>query len=273
MDQFRSLLFTPATRPDRFERALASGADAVCLDLEDAVAPEDKARARDAAVSFLASRARSDVKVGLRLNGRGTPWFDADLQAAARAEADFFMIPKATGPQEFAMLHRALGEDRPFWPLVETPEGLMRCWEIAGAVAVAGVLFGAFDYSAEVGCDMSWEPLLFARSQLAAACARAGVQLLDAPPAAIGEPEVLSAETDRARRLGFTGRACIHPDQVGPVNAVYTPAEADVAHARRVIAAFEAAAGGPALLDGKLIERPVVRAAERVLERAKGGQA
>jgi citrate lyase subunit beta/citryl-CoA lyase/(S)-citramalyl-CoA lyase len=182
------------------------------------------------------------------------------------------MIPKASGAQEFAMLHRALGEDRPFWPLIETPEGLMRCWDIAGATAVAGVLFGAFDYSAEVGCDMAWEPLLFARSQLAAACARAGVQLLDAPPAAVGEPEILTAETDRSRRLGFTGRACIHPDQVGPVNAVYTPAEAEVAHARQVIAAFEAAAGGPVLMDGKLIELPVVRTAQRVLERAKGGQ-
>ena len=168
------------------------------------------------------------------------------------------------------MLQRALGEARPFWPLVETPEGLMRAWEIAAAPAVGGVLFGAFDYSAEVGCEMSWEPLLFARSQIAAACARAGVEALDAPPAAVGEDEALVAETDRARRLGFTGRACIHPSQVGPVNAAYTPSAEELAKAQAVVTAFDAAAGGPALLDGKLIELPVARAARRILERARG---
>lgn len=270
MVQFRSLLFTPANRPDRFARALESGADAICLDLEDAVAPGDKAGARASALEFLAQRPKGGVRVGLRLNGRTTPWFADDLRAAAPAEADFFMIPKASSAHEFGMLQRALGDARPFWPLVETPEGLMRCWDIAEAPGVGGVLFGAFDYSAEVGCDMSWEPLLFARSQIAAACARAGVQALDAPPGLVGEPEVLSAETDRARRLGFTGRACIHPDQVGPVNAVYTPSAEEVARAQAVVEAFEAAAGGPALVDGKLIELPVARAARRILERAKG---
>ena len=270
MAQFRSLLFTPASRPDRFDRALASGADAVCLDLEDAVAPPDKATARSAALDYLASRPVGEVKVGLRLNGRATPWFDEDLKAAAHARADFFMIPKASGAQEFAMLQRALGEARPFWPLVETPEGLMRCWEIAAAPAVGGVLFGAFDYSAEVGCEMGWEPLLFARSQIAAACARAGVEALDAPPAAVDDDDALLAETDRARRLGFTGRACIHPSQVEPVNAAYTPSAEELAKAQTVVAAFDAAAGGPALLDGKLIELPVARAARRILERARG---
>lgn len=270
MAQFRSLLFTPANRPDRFARALESGADAICLDLEDAVAPADKASARVSALDFLAQRPTGGAPVGLRLNSKSTPWFIDDLRAAAPAKADFFMIPKASSAHEMGMLQRALGDARPFWPLVETPEGLMRCWDIAEAPGVGGVLFGAFDYSAEVGCDMSWEPLLFARSQIAAACARAGIQALDAPPGRVGEPEVLSAETDRARRLGFTGRACIHPDQVAAVNAVYTPSAEEVAKAQAVVEAFDAAAGGPALLDGRLIELPVARAARRILERARG---
>lgn len=269
--QFRSLLFAPATRPERFAKAAASGADAVCLDLEDAVAPGDKGLARTAALNFLAARPAGGPAIGLRLNGRGTPWFDDDLKAAARAGADFFMIPKAASAQDFAMLQRALGESRPFWPLIETPEALMRAWEIAAAPAVAGVLFGAFDFSAEVGCDMSWEPLLFARGQIAAACARAGVQALDAPPAAIDDPDALRQDTDRARRMGFTGRACIHPAQVAPVNAVYTPDAEAISHARRILAAFDAAAGGPAILDGKLIELPVARQARRILDRAQGG--
>lgn len=269
--QFRSLLFAPATRPERFAKAAASGADAVCLDLEDAVAPGDKGLARTAALDFLASRPAGGPAIGLRLNGRGTPWFDDDLKAAARAGADFFMIPKAASAQDFAMLQRALGESRPFWPLIETPEALMRAWEIAAAPAVAGVLFGAFDFSAEVGCDMSWEPLLFARGQIAAACARAGVQALDAPPAAIDDPDALRQETDRARRMGFTGRACIHPAQVAPVNAVYSPDAEAISYARRILAAFDAAAGGPAILDGKLIELPVARQARRILDRAQGG--
>lgn len=269
--QFRSLLFAPATRPERFAKAAASGADAVCLDLEDAVAPGDKGLARTAALNFLAARPAGGPAIGLRLNGRGTPWFDDDLKAAARAGADFFMIPKAASAQDFAMLQRALGESRPFWPLIETPEALMRAWEIAAAPAVAGVLFGAFDFSAEVGCDMSWEPLLFARGQIAAACARAGVQALDAPPAAIDDPDALRQETDRARRMGFTGRTCIHPAQVAPVNAVYTPDAEAISHARRILAAFDAAAGGPAILDGKLIELPVARQARRILDRAQGG--
>ncbi|MDP3300323.1 MAG: CoA ester lyase [Phenylobacterium sp.] len=270
MVQFRSLLFTPANRPDRFARALDSGADAVCLDREDAVAPADKASARASALEFLSQRPAGGVQVGLRLNGRTSPWFTDDLRTAAPAQADFFMIPKASSAHEFGMLQRALGDARPFWPLVETAEGLMRCWDIAEAPGVGGILFGAFDYSAEVGCDMTWEPLLFARSQIAAACARAGIQALDAPPGLVGEPEVLSAETDRARRLGFTGRACIHPDQVAPVNAAYTPSAEDLDRARAVIAAFDAAEGGPALLDGKLIELPVARAARRIVDRARG---
>lgn len=270
MAQFRSLLFTPANRPDRFERALASGADAVCLDLEDAVAPPDKARARTSAVDFLAGRPAGGIPVGVRLNGRTTPWFTDDLRAAANARADFFMVPKTAGAQELTMMQRALGDARPLWPLVETPEGLMRCWEIADAPGVAGVLFGAFDFSAEVGCDMSWEPLLFARSQIAAACARAGIQALDAPPALVGEPEVLAAETDRARRLGFTGRAAIHPDQIAAIHSAYTPSPEDLARAQAVIEAFDAANGGPALLNGRLIELPVARAARRIVDRARG---
>jgi citrate lyase subunit beta/citryl-CoA lyase/(S)-citramalyl-CoA lyase len=116
---------------------------------------------------------------------------------------------------------------------------------------------------------MEWEPLLFARGQLAAACGRARVELLDAPSGDLQGGEGLEASTRRAKALGFTGRACIHPAQVGVVNAVYTPSALELAQARRIVDAFDAAAGQAAQMDGKLIELPVALAARRVLERAR----
>jgi len=127
-------------------------------------------------------------------------------------------------------------------------------------------LFGGADYAADLGCTMEWEPLFHARGLLAAACARAGVELLDVPHLDIGHEADLIATTQRIKAMGFTGRACIHPAQIGPVHAVFTPTEAEIAWARRVLAAFEASGGGAALLDGKLIEKPIIRAAMRTLE-------
>jgi len=266
MPSFRSLLFVPALKPERFARAIASGADAVCIDLEDAVAPADKPQGRAEAVAYLQA-ARSGVAVGVRINAVTTEWCAADA-AEAGPLADFVMVPKAESAEQLAQIAKA-APGKPLWPLVETGEGLRRAWEIAAAPGVQGVLFGAFDYSADVGCTMEWEPLLFARGQLAAACGRARVELLDAPSGDIRDGAALEASTRRAKALGFTGRSCIHPDQVAVVNTVFTPTEAELAQARRIVEAFDAAAGQAAQLDGKLIELPVALAARRVLGRAR----
>lgn len=268
MRSLRSLLFAPAVRPDRFERACASEADAVCIDLEDATPPAEKDAARDAVSAFLSGDRRSGC-VGVRINAVGGEWWEADLEATGRT-ADFIMLPKASSPAELDLVSERLAADCPLWPLVETAEGLMRSWAIAAAERVGGVLFGAFDYAADVGCAMEWEPLLFARSQVAAACARSRVELLDAPAADIRDRAGLVESSRRAKALGFTGRACIHPDQVGPVNEVFTPSPSEVDAARRVLQAFEAAGGGAVQLDGKLLDLPVALAARRVLARAGG---
>lgn len=263
---FRSLLFVPGNRPERFEKALSAGAEAVCIDLEDAVAPDAKGDARAAVRAFLAQGARPGL--GVRVNGPTSEHLDADCRALSGLPLAFVMVPKVEAPGQVASLRIRLGDEIPLWPIIESPEGLRQAWDIAAVQGVGGVLFGAADYSAEVGCTLEWDALLYARGALAAAAARAGVELLDVPYLDIGDEAGLADSTRRAKALGFTGRACIHPGQVTAVNAAYTPHPAEVDRAGRVVAAFEAAAGGAALLDGKLIELPVVRAARRTLERA-----
>lgn len=255
---YRSLLFVPGSRPDRFDKAAGAGAEAVCIDLEDAVPPDGKEAARVAAVAAL------DGRFGLRVNAVGTTEGEADLTALSGANLVFVMIPKAVSAADVAVVRAAT--DAPLWPIVESAEGLHAAWAIAAAPGVAGVLFGGADYAADLGCTMEWEPLFHARGVLAAACARAGVELLDVPHLDITDEADLIASTRRIKAMGFTGRACIHPAQIGPVHAVFTPTEAEIARARRVLDAFEAAGGGAALLDGKLIEKPLIRAARRTLE-------
>jgi citrate lyase subunit beta/citryl-CoA lyase/(S)-citramalyl-CoA lyase len=267
---FRTFLFVPGNRPERFEKALATGADAVCIDLEDAVAPGDKAQARGAVLAYLAARTPSGAKVGVRVNGVRTPEGPDDAKALSGAGADFVMVPKADAPADLAAVRAAQGAAAPpLWPIVESAEAVRNAWDIAAAPGVAGVLFGGADYAADLGCTLGWDALLFARGTLAAACARAGVELLDVPHFDVRDLDDLRASTLRAKAMGFTGRACIHPDQVEPVAAVFAPTAEELERARRVCAAFDAAGGAAALLDGKLIELPVIRAARRVLDSAR----
>ena len=268
---FRSFLFVPGARPERFDKALAAGADAVCVDLEDAVPPRRKAEARQATMAWLA-QARARPSTGLRINGLPTLDGLRDLIALTEAAVKpaFLMIPKVAHPEELRIIRQALGEATPaLWPIVESAEALRNAWDIAAAAGVGGVLFGGADFSADLGATMGWDALLLARSTLAAACARAAVELLDAPYIDIKDETGLMATTERVKAMGFTGRACIHPAQVGPVNDAYTPSPAEIAQAYRVVEAFAAGDGGAALLDGKLIEAPVIRSARRTLERAQ----
>ncbi len=277
---YRSLLFVPGARPDRFEKAVASGADAVCIDLEDAVAPHLKDEARAHALHFL-ERAHDGAAVGLRLNALGGAEAEADIAAFGRSRAKpaFVMIPKAVGAGDIDVVRSALGADcPPLWPLVETPEGLLAAADIARAVGGArtskgsssgGVMFGGADYAASIGSDMSWDALAYARGALVNAAAIGACGLIDVPYLDVRDEAGLRAETARVKAMGFTGRACIHPAQIDAVNEIFTPSTEETARAERVVAAYEAAEGGVALLDGKLIEKPVLRAAERVLARRK----
>lgn len=270
----RSLLFVPGNRPERFAKALAAGADAVCIDLEDAVPPDQKAAARDAVRALLTADRAPKPALGVRLNAPSTLAMAQDLAAVAEAlpAASFVMLPKTQAGIELENLRAAVGQAcPPLWPVIETARALEAAHEIAAAAGPdGGVLFGAADFSADVGCTLEWEALAYARGRLAAACAAANIALLDVPYLDVKDEAGLTESTRRAKALGFTGRACIHPDQVAAVNACFTPTEAEIARARRIVAALAEAQGAAALLDGKLIEKPVILAAQRVLDRAGG---
>lgn len=264
MPAFRSLLFVPGSRPERFAKALEAGADAVCIDLEDAVAPQQKEQARLEVAAFVRERPGA---AGVRLNPVRGDLGLQDLRALSGTDLPFLMLPKVESAADVDLAAKLIGEV-PLWPIVESAEGLRHAWEIAAVDGVAGVLFGAVDYSADVGCTLDWDALLYARGALAAAAGRAGVQLLDVPHLDLNDAADLAASTRRSKALGFTGRACIHPAQVETVNACHTPSAAEVDRARRIVEAFDQGSGGAALLDGKLIELPVLRTARRTLERA-----
>ena len=267
----RSLLFVPAVRRDRFPKALATGADAVCIDLEDGVAPDCKEQARWQALDLLAGRGSTSAEVSLRINDVKTALGRADLEALvdSAARPDALMLPKVAAADEILVVDQALARGGGALPLIvqiETAAGLLAAAEIAAASQnISAVFFGAIDLSADVGCAVEWEALLYARSRVALAAGAAGVSALDSPFMDVPALDALADETRRVRRLGFTGKAAIHPTQVPVIQAAFAPTAEDVAWARKVVAAYERQRGGVLLVDGQLIERPVVRSAHRTL--------
>jgi citrate lyase subunit beta / citryl-CoA lyase len=257
----RSYLFVPGNRPDRFDKACATRAGAVIVDLEDAVAPADKAGARDALVAWLsASR-----PVVVRVNAAGSEWFDDDLRACANAGVAAVVLPKAEGGEQIERVTATCA--RPVLPLVETARGMWSVLDIARARGVQRLLFGSLDYQVDLGTTD--DDLLLARSQLVLASRVAGIAApIDGITQAIDDPELLRRDCERARRLGFGGKLCIHPRQVEIVNHCFAPSDDDVAWATRVVDAFAASAGNATLLDGKMIDGPVLTQAQAILDEA-----
>ncbi len=267
----RSLLFVPADRPDRYPKALATGADAVCIDLEDGVSFGAKTAARDAALAFLADRTPSRAEVSLRINDPKTDLGQVDLEAVRRGRIrpDALMLPKCGGVDEIRAVEQTLASAVPDLPLivmVETARGLAAAEDIASASHnVAAVFFGAIDYSADVGCAVDWDAVLYARSRVVVAAALAGVGALDSPFMDVPSLDALAAECRRTRALGYGGKAAIHPTQVVVIQDAYSPGADEVEWARTIVDAYTMNDGGVLLVDGKLIERPVIAAAKRTL--------
>ena len=271
----RCLLFVPGDRPERFGKAIASGADLVCIDLEDAVTLAGKAQARAHAATFL-GHSRSAC-VGVRINAVATDEGAADLQALIQAEgvSDFVLLAKCDSARQLRVVEQALGDRCPsLIALIETATALRDLDSIAGAGGrLSMLMLGGYDLCVELRAQFGWEPLLHARGRLVSAAAAAGLDVMDVPFIDIRDTEALVAETRRVQALGFTGKAAIHPDQVRSIQAAWTPGAAEIEQARRVVEAAHASVNGAIALDGKLIDRPVVLAAQRVLALAQGAPA
>jgi citrate lyase subunit beta / citryl-CoA lyase len=255
-----SYLFVPGDRPERFAKACASGAHAVIVDLEDAVAPERKAEAREAVAAWL----HVDRPVVVRINAADTAWFPDDCALAGRPGVAAIMLPKAERPEDIEAL-RAAGAPAVL-PLIETAAGFDRARALAGAAGVERLVFGSIDFQLDLGITGEEDELLHFRSGLVLASRLAGVAApVDGVSTAIDDPDLLHADATRARRLGFGGKLCIHPKQVQVVNAAFRPSEADVRWATRVLEAAAAAKGAAVAVDGKMVDRPVLLRAQAIL--------
>lgn len=263
----RSWLFVPGSRPDRFAKAAASNADALILDLEDAVAEEDKAEARRHVVAFLESRPEIRQKVTVRINPLCRAVGLEDLTALARLNGgpDYVLIPKAEEPVELALAARVLeesGSGARLTALVESARGVARASELAQATSrLAALIFGAADYAADLGQQVGTFQPDFARATVVNAAAAGGIAAIDSPFFAINKPDELDAECHKARALGFYGKAAIHPAQIGAINAAFWPTPDERELARRIL---EVAPDGVGVLDGKMIDIAMVRWAQRV---------
>jgi citrate lyase subunit beta/citryl-CoA lyase len=270
----RSYLFVPGDRPERFAKALASGADAIVLDLEDAVAPAAKPAARAAIAAWLASSPDAHRAV-VRINDESTPWFADDLALLAAQGAAALMLPKAERIETLATL-RAQCPQAGVLALIESARGVLAAPALAAAPGVQRLVFGTLDYALDLDLDLdAWpEPIALdaAATAIALASRAAG---LAAPVAGvtvqIDDETRLRSDLARARALGFGAKLCIHPRQVDGVHTALSPSADDIAWARRVMAAVSNAGDplGVLQLDGRMVDRPVIERARRLLARAR----
>lgn len=261
----RSYLFVPATRIDRVAKALAAGADAVIVDLEDAVPPSDKAAARDAAARGLSAAG----SVFVRVNGPETEWFEDDLELCSALGIAGVVLPKAERAEHLRHVAQRLPRDTPILPLVESARGYAALPELCQAPQVQRLVFGTIDFQLDLRIDGEGEELLYFRSGLVLASRVADIQPpVDGVTVEIDDAERVRGDTLRGKRLGFGGKLCIHPKQVASVNACFSPGDEDIAWARRIVEAAQAANGAAVSVDGKMVDRPVILKAEEILRDA-----
>ena len=272
----RSFIFTPGLKPEMFPKALASGTDIVCVELEDGIAPKDKDVARQSALAlFEQPQADDGVERMVRINCVRDAFGLADVQAilATDTPPPALMLPKVNNPEEVEWLDTQLtdrGHDTRLHVIIETGRGLQAAFEIAiSSDRIDALFFGGVDMAAELRCDNAWEPLLYARSQVVHAAATAGIDVIDVPYLDLDDPEGMVNEARKAKALGFSGKGSVHPKQIAALNKVFTPTSAEIERARRITTTFEQADTGLVVIDGKLIEKPVLRHMYRILSIAE----
>jgi len=273
----RSFIFTPGLRPDMYPKALASGADIVCVELEDGIAPKDKAEAREKALALFEQPEADDrVERIVRINSMRERFGIEDVNAilASKTPPPALMMPKVRTPDEVIILDQLLteaGHETRLHVIIETNEGLEAAFEIAKCSdRIDAMFFGGVDMAAELRCQNNYDALLYARSRVVHASAAAGLDVIDVPYLDLDDPDGMRVEAERVRDLGFSGKGSVHPKQIAALNEVFTPSEAQITRARRIISEFEKANTGLVVIDGKLIEKPVLREMYRIVAIADG---
>jgi citrate lyase subunit beta/citryl-CoA lyase len=273
----RSVLFSPGDQPDLLRKAPGIGADVVVFDLEDAVAPDEKARARET-VSSVLDGLTADCEVCVRINSldsHGTT--DLDALSEHWAVVDSVMLPKVSGPDAVAGLRAELAErgvERPVLALLESAGGILDAERIAGESGVDALLFGAEDLAADIGATRTdeGEEIGYARQRVVLAASAAGIDAIDTLVTDFERTEYLETESERAVQFGFDGKMAIHPAQVPVINGAFTPSEAELNWARRVLDAKRRAdseGSGVFAIDGEMIDAPLIAQAEQLIERAR----
>ncbi len=261
----RSYLFVPATRIDRVARAQAAGPDGVIVDLEDAVAPADKASAREAAARELPGAG----PVFIRVNGPESEWFEEDLKLCATLDLGGLIVPKAEEVEQLRHAAQRLKPGTPILPLIESARGFSNLAALGKAPQVQRFVFGSIDFQLDLGITGEGEELLYFRSGLVLASKLAGIQPpVDGVTVEINDEQRVRADALRGKRLGFGAKLCIHPKQVAPVNACYYPSADEIAWARSIVDAATAAKGAAVAVDGKMVDRPVILKAQEILREA-----
>ena len=257
MTTARSCLFVPGNRPERFAKACSSGADTVIIDLEDAVPSAEKAAARANAAAWVSPQ----HPVLVRVNGADTVWFRDDISLCSAAGIAAVVLPKAERAEDIPRI------EKPVLPIIETARGFWNASALAHAPNVQRLMFGSIDFQLDLGINGDGEELLYFRSQLVLVSRIAGLPApVDGITTVFDSPDAVRADSQRARRLGFWGKLCIHPKQVGIVNECFGPTPEEKAWAKRVVEAAATAGGAAVSLDGEMIDRPVLARALELLK-------
>ena len=268
----RSFIFCPGNKPDMIPKAMNSGADMVCIDLEDAIIPENKDISRSSTIrAFEDISVPNGVETLIRINDVNTIDGKADIKAILQSNntASGLMLPKIQNVNEIIDLEKQIklaNKNLNLHIIIETNKALENAWLIAqSSPLIKSLLFGGVDMSADLGCNGDWMSLLYARSRVVHAAAGAGIDSIDVPFLDLEDMEGMMQEAQKSKNLGFSGKGSIHPKQIASLNKVFTPSESEVEYANKVIKAFNEAADGLVVVDGKLIEKPVLRTALKTI--------
>jgi citrate lyase beta subunit len=266
----RSFIFTPGLKPEMFPKAISSGADMVCIELEDGIAIKDKDEARKNTFKALETlEVKSGVELVVRVNCQRTKFGLMDLEAVVSSKINVkaIMLPKVKTPDEITFIDDMLtdcGLDTDLHVIMETNEALESIYDIAHASKrIVALYFGGVDMAAELRVPNEYKNLIYARSRLVHAGASVGVDVIDVPYLDLEDMDGMKKEAELVRDLGFTGKGSIHPKQINMLNEIFTPSKEEIIKAKKIVDQFNESDTGLVVIDGKLIEKPVLREMQR----------